>query len=79
MTTKYELSTGMVADLLGVPPYRLGYLLRERKIRPNKGPTGAFTWTHTNICEAADCLKLPLPSDQEIINFRLSGFKGGPK
>lgn len=55
------LSTGQVADLLGVPAHRVEYLTRDRKLRPAKGPTGAFHWTWNDIRAAAELLGVAEP------------------
>jgi hypothetical protein len=54
-------STGQVVALLGVPTHRIEYLLRDRKIRPAKGPTGAFTWTPEEVIRAASALGVLTP------------------
>ena len=58
------LSSGRVAELLGVPTHRLDYLTRDRQVRPIKGPTGAFVWTYQNVTRAAKLLELS-PSTRE--------------
>ena len=55
------LSTGQVADLLGVYSHRVEYLTRDRKVRPAKGPTGAFYWTWEEVRLAAKFLGLAEP------------------
>ena len=61
-----HLSSGQVAEVLGVPPHRLDYLTRDRQVRPSKGPTGAFAWTYHNVVKVAELLELPSPSRQEF-------------
>ena len=51
-------STGQVAEELGVPTHRLEYLLRDRQIRPEKGPTGAFAWSESDFRMAGRLLGL---------------------
>lgn len=51
-----QYSTGMVAEVLGVPTHRIDYLVRDRKIRPTKGPTGAFHWSAKDVLQAAEML-----------------------
>jgi hypothetical protein len=48
-----QFSTGGVIDLLGVAPHRVDYLIRDRKIRLRKGPTGAFVWTRNDVERAS--------------------------
>jgi hypothetical protein len=62
-------STGQVVDLLGVPTHRIEYLLRDRKIRPAKGPTGAFNWTSAEVLQAAAALGVLTPE----LEARLEG------
>ena len=56
-----SFSSGQVADELGVSPHRLQYLLRDRHVRPAKGPTGAFEWTLDDIKRAARLLDVEVP------------------
>lgn len=56
-----QFSTGKVAEFLGVPTHRIDYLIRDRKIRPAKGPTGAFDWTPTHVRQAAEMLGVLTP------------------
>jgi len=61
------LSTGQVADLLGVNLHRLDYLTRDRQIRPQKGPTGIFMWTYENVTFAARLIQEKPPSEDEFL------------
>lgn len=70
-TTVLFFSTGQVVELLGVPTHRIEYLLRDRKLRPAKGPTGAFHWTESEVRAAAGMLGVAL-SDVES-RLRASG------
>jgi len=63
-------STGQVADLLGVKTHRLEYLLRDRQVRPRKGPTGAFYWIPEDIRYAAKLLGVSRPSKEELMGSR---------
>ena len=60
------LSTGSVAELLHVPTHRIDYPLRDRRIRPAKGPTGAFFWEYPDVIEVAQLLDLRPPSQLEF-------------
>lgn len=60
------LSTGAVAELLTVETHRLGYLTRDRQIRPFKGPTGAFLWSYEEVCRAAELSGIGIPTAQEF-------------
>ena len=61
-----HLSTGSVAELLGVATHRIEYLLRDRQIRPGKGPTGAFLWAYDDVKKLASLLGTPSPSEHEF-------------
>ena len=61
-----ELSTGSVAELLRVRTHRIDYPLRDRRIRPAKGPTGAFLWQYPDVIELAQLLDLRPPSEIEF-------------
>ena len=65
-------STGMVVELLDVPTHRIEYLIRDRKIRPAKGPTGAFNWTRDEVLRAASMLGVPI----ERVRRRLIAANG---
>ena len=60
-----RLSTGQVADLFRIQVHRLDYLTRDRQIRPEKGPTGAFAWSYQDVSRAARLLGLPAPTEAE--------------
>lgn len=67
-----QVSTGPLADLLGVRPHRLAYLTRDRLIRPPKSPTGSFLWDHHHACRAAELLGVPAPSLEDFCRLSQS-------
>jgi hypothetical protein len=58
------LPSGLVADLLGIPVHRLGYLTRDRQLRPRKGHTGAFMWSWKDVLRASQLLKVAEPDER---------------
>lgn len=68
------LSTGAVADLLGVPTHKLDYLTRDRQIRPTKGPTGVFFWTYLEVSGAARLMGVPAPSEEDFLSAVAGGM-----
>lgn len=75
------LSTGLVAALLGVTTHRLEYLVRDRQIRPAKGPTGTFMWMYQDVARVARLLKVKAPSEETFLSFiqACDSKKGGRK
>ncbi len=58
------LSTGSVAELLNVQTHRFAYLTQDRKVRPSKGPTGAFLWSLDDVARAAELLRVEFDLDR---------------
>lgn len=69
------LSSGQVAQLLGVATHRLDYLTRDRQVRPRKGPTGAFVWRYQEVVKAAELLEVRPPTRE---GFRETALQHGP-
>ena len=68
-----NLSSGQVASLFDIETHRLEYLTRDRKIRPRKGPTGAFAWSYEDVQRAAELLHLPALTEADFSAIAESG------
>ena len=60
------LSSGQVADLLGVPAHRLEYFTRDQPGPAVQGATGAFLWSYSEVVQVARLIGVPGPNQADF-------------
>ena len=61
------IKTVQAAKLLGVPFWRINYLIRCGRIAPTKGPDGDYYWSDQDIALARQVIALDLRKKEVLV------------